>query len=46
MINRRRSFGGTGTENVTAAIKDAEKKIEKEMKTLTKFINYDSDAKV
>jgi len=46
MINRRRSFGGTGTENVTAAIKDAEKKIEKEMKTLTKFINYDSDEKI
>ncbi len=31
MINRRKSFGGTATENVLAAIKEAEKELEEEM---------------
>jgi argininosuccinate lyase len=31
MINRRKSFGGTATENVLAAIKEAEKELNEEM---------------
>jgi len=31
MINRRKSFGGTATENVLAAIKEAEKELDEEM---------------
>ena len=31
MINRRKSFGGTATENVLAAIKEAEKEFDEEM---------------
>lgn len=31
MINRRKSFGGTATENVLAAIKEAEKELEEKM---------------
>ena len=31
MINRRKSFGGTATENVLAAIKEAEKELEEEI---------------
>ena len=34
MINRRTSFGGTATENVKAAIKAAEKSLDKESKCL------------
>jgi argininosuccinate lyase len=31
MINRRKSFGGTATENVLAAIKEAEKELDEQM---------------
>jgi len=31
MISRRKSIGGTATENVNAAIKSAGKRLEKEM---------------
>lgn len=34
MINRRKSFGGTATENVMAAIKSAEKSLDKEMESM------------
>jgi len=34
MINRRKSFGGTATENIVAAIKKAEKQMKKEMEII------------